>query len=121
MPHVGEDEADKVRMISDLAAALEGQHSVNDLTSMDGVPDVLCGRVWDGVLAIVWGLMQKFPGKPVVISKMDVASAFRHFMLELSSELLGFRWGDTVVIQLRLPMGWTASPGTWELAGQALA
>ncbi|KAG5178050.1 hypothetical protein JKP88DRAFT_350439 [Tribonema minus] len=51
---------------------------------------------------------------------MDVKSAFRQLALDVRGPLLGYRYNDLVVVDLRLQFGWRSSPGWWSLAGGAI-
>jgi hypothetical protein len=116
-----EEKSGKFRVINDLAA--EGRtrgSSVNALTDLATVPPSSCGGVREDILRKVWGWRQKCPDARIVLSKMDVSTAFRQVCVSVQEDLLAFMLGVLVVIDLRLPFGWNASPGWWGVCGDAI-
>lgn len=115
-----EEGADKFRVIHDLSAAGHNSFSVNSATDFDSVPVVECGKVFSQVIYRIWQLRQNYPQERIVISKMDVKSAFRQIPVDLSGPLFGYCYEEMVVVDLRLQFGWRCSPGWWGVAGNAI-
>jgi hypothetical protein len=115
---------EKFRVIHDLSAERDNKagvkESVNSTTAFDEAPQVELGEIFSRLLQYVWQVRQKFPGKRIMISKMDVKSAFRQIPVSIDGVLLGYRIGDLIVIDLRLQFGWRSSPGFWSIAGGAI-
>lgn len=116
---VVDEGATKFRVVHDLSAMMHGE-SVNNTTVFEDAPVVECGHIFAACLYRIWSLRQKWPDKRILISKMDVKSAFRQIPLDLTGPLLGYRYKDLVVVDLRLQFGWRSSPGWWSLAGGAI-
>ncbi|CAN0043129.1 unnamed protein product, partial [Choristocarpus tenellus] len=73
------------------------------------------------VIRRIVGLRKKFPGKRIMISKMDVKDAFRQVQVEpRGGAKFGYCVGDLLVIDFRLQFGWRNSPGWWDLLASAL-
>jgi hypothetical protein len=111
----------KHRVVHDLSAEdAETGMSVNSSTNFEAAPAVRCGTVFKEIIEYIWGVRQQMPNVPIMISKMDVKSAFRQIPINLDGPLLGYRYKDYVVLDLRLPFGWRSSPGWWSVAGLAI-
>ncbi|KAG5187211.1 hypothetical protein JKP88DRAFT_178954 [Tribonema minus] len=107
---VVDEGAANFRVVHDLSALLHGE-SVNNTTVFEEAPVVECGHIFEAMLYRIWSLRQAWPRKRILISKMDVKSAFRQLALDVRGPLLGYRYNDLVVVDLRLQFGWRSSPG----------
>ena len=112
--------ADKFRVIHDYSAHLGEHISVNDRTLFELAPRCEIDKVFDNVVNRVWQCRQQWPVMPIMIQKCDVTSAFRQVAVNLDGTLLGYMYGDNVIIDLRLQFGWRSSPGYWQRQSHAL-
>jgi hypothetical protein len=107
----------KVRVIHDLShgGLMPDGHpdwSVNSLTDPSSIPECDIGSIFLDYLRRIYQLRLRYPSAHLVLAKMDVTDAFRHLPINpVHAPLYSYRWGDLVVIELRLGFGWTGAPG----------
>ena len=120
---LGVVEEPKFRIIHDLSSSQSSKStSVNEDTDFSCAPPCELGHViWDVLLRVMY-LRQKFgPNARIVLSKLDVKSAFRQVPVDRSrAPIFGYVVEDLVVVDLRLQFGWTSSPGFWGIFSSAL-
>lgn len=113
----------KTRIIHDLTfIGSPGASSVNANTNFESAPKLRLGRVLRNIVWRILFLRQKFgPQARIVISKMDVAEAFRQVAVcWAGAPVFGYVFRDWVVVDRRLQFGWRNSPGFFCLFSSAL-
>ena len=98
--------------------------SINTLTDPSAVPECDIGEVFERFLLRIFKLRLRYPAAHIVLAKADVKDAFRQLFFDPRfAPLFSYRWGNYVVIDLRMGFGWTAAPGffyRWMKAPKAL-
>ena len=113
----------KVRVIHDLTfSSFPSGPGVNSDTDFDTAPPCKLGHVLRDVIWRILYLRRKFgTDARIVLSKMDVANAFRQVPVEFGrSPTFSYVFGNMVVVDRRLQFGWRNSPGFWCLFASAL-
>jgi hypothetical protein len=111
------EDGTKVRVIHHLSWAgtlADGSpdFSVNDLTDPSRVPPCPIGGVFAAILARVYALRLRHPKAHIVLSKVDVADAFRQLPIHPAfAGFFAYSIGGYIMVELRLGFGWAASPG----------
>ena len=116
-------EEPKFRIIHDLTFAGSGNRSsVNEDTEFDCAPKCELGHVLRDVSLRVLYLRQKYgPDARIVLARIDVKEAFRQVPVDPEgAPVFGYKFGNHVVVDLRLQFGWRSSPGFWGLFSAAL-
>ena len=108
---------DKVRIVHDLTYSLRtGKGSVcpgiNSFTDLTQVPPTDIGGIFAAVCRRAYGLRLLYPRDHLCFAKADVADAFRQLLVHPAfAPFVSYRWGELLIIELRLVFGWSASPG----------
>ena len=112
----------KTRIIHDLSFSLQqSASSVNADTDFESAPPVKLGHVLRQFIGRILFLRRRWPKARIVLSKMDVAEAFRQVAVSWErNTVFGYSFLDWVVIDRRLLFGWTNSPGYFCLCSDAL-
>ena len=110
----------KGRLIADLSAANEEGHSINSTTLLDHYPTFRMPGHAD-VARDVLLLRHWFPKMEIVISKLDVARAFRQKMLSIGSfGVLAFRLSGHTCVDQAFVFGLSSSPSVYASTSQAI-
>ena len=110
----------KGRLIADLSAANAEGHSINSTTLLDHYPTFRMPGHAD-VARDVMMLRHWFPKMEIVISKLDVARAFRQKMLSIGSfGVLAFRLSGHTCVDQAFVFGLSSSPSVYASTSQAI-
>jgi len=113
----------KSRVINDLSHvhSVHGS-SVNADTDVTDTPCVELGHVLCEIVLRILYLRRRFgPHVRIVISKTDVASAYRHVPVQWAgAPVFDFVFGDWVAVDRRLCFGWRSSPAWFSLYSRAI-
>ena len=110
----------KGRLIADLSAANAEGYSINSTTLLDHYPKFHMPGHPD-VARDVMILRQWFPKMMIMISKLDVARAFRQKMLSVGSfGVLAFRLSGHTGLEQAFVFGLAASPAVYASTSQAI-
>jgi hypothetical protein len=91
------------------------------LTDASQVPACDIGQVFSSFIAAACKLRAKYPHGHLVLSKVDVADAFRQLLIHPEfAPFFSYTWGDFLVVDLRLAFGWLGSPGFFYRWAKAL-
>ncbi|KAG5181735.1 hypothetical protein JKP88DRAFT_246102 [Tribonema minus] len=93
---VVDEGAAKFRVVHDLSALLHGESVDNNTTVFEDAPVVECGHIFEAMLYRIWSLRQAWPRKRILISKMDVKSAFRQLALDCLKRLEALVCASTI-------------------------
>ena len=113
----------KSRVINDLSYQTSDHGScVNVDTDVENAPCVELGHVLREVVERILYLRRRFgPRVRIVISKVDIASAYRHVPVRWAgAPVFGFVFGDWVAVDRRLCFGWRSSPAWFSLYSRAI-
>ena len=91
------------------------------MTDASQVPACDIGHVFSSFIAAACQLRAKYPQGHLVLSKVDVADAFRQLLIHPEfAPFFSYTWGDFLVVDLRLAFGWLGSPGFFYRWAKAL-
>ena len=113
----------KTRVINDLSHQTSDKgRCVNIDKDVAEAPCVELGHVLREVVERILYLRRRFgPRVRIVISKADIASAYRHVPVAWSgAPVFGFVFGDWVAVDRRLCFGWRSSPAWFSLFSRAI-
>ena len=107
----------KVRIIYDLSFDEQRRRKkggLNGDTDPATVPQCLCAHALRKFLDELVALRKKFPVEKILMSKANVADAFRNVRVDPDqAQTFCYTVGELVVIGFRLTFGWSGSPGFW--------
>ncbi|CAN0539890.1 unnamed protein product, partial [Ectocarpus sp. 12 AP-2014] len=109
----GTPESPKLRIVHDLSFDVAREEaSVNDRTDFASAPSVALKHVLRNFIWRILYLGGGWPRGRIVLSKMDVAAAFRQVLVSWEeNQVFAYSFGDLLVIDRRLMFGWRNSPG----------
>ena len=123
MPPLAAVVTHKVRIINDLSFDEQRQGEkggLNGDTDPDTVPQCLCAHALPKFIDELVALRKNFPVERILMSKADVAGAFRNVRVDPDrAHNFCYTVGDLVVIDFRLTFGWSGSPGFWGVMSAA--
>ena len=89
--------------------------SVNDRTDSAGLPPCDIGTVFFEICLAAYALRQRYPDKVLLGRKIDIKDAFRQLLMHPAyAPMFAYRWGENLVLDLRLSFGWKGSPGYFQ-------
>ena len=113
----------KVRVINDLAFDLFNKAKkggLNAETDVNSVPPSLCAEALPEFLTEPVSLRAENPKRRLLMDTTDVNDAYRHVRTDPNqAHNFCYTVGDLVVIDFRLPFGWTGSPGNFGVMASA--
>lgn len=94
--------------------ALEKSESLNKLTDLTKYPDLIYGFCLPRIILHITSLRHHYPNKRILISKFDIAKAYRrlHYHGASAYKCIAI-FGELAYIQLRLSFGGAACPQAW--------
>ena len=112
----------KTRIIRDLSFDFHGSTtSVNEDTDFSSAPKVKLQHVLRNFVWRILYLRNRWPLSRILLSKMDVADAFRQVSVTWdNTTVFAYTFEDWVVIDRRLTFGWANSPGFFCMFSNAL-
>lgn len=118
----GTPESPKLRIVHDLSFDVTREDaSVNDRTDFASAPPVTFKNVLRNFVWRILYLRGRWPRGRIVLSKMDVAAAFRQVLVSWAgNQVFAYAFGDLLVIDRRLMFGWRNSPRYFCLFSDAL-
>jgi hypothetical protein len=122
--YMREEKPGKYRMIQDLKAPIgELGFSINEATDMEEAPEIKYGETPANWEWIVYNVLVMYDGSYVILTKRDVDGAFNRFHVSLEDvALFAFMISKAFIgINLKLAMGWTASPSFMSVTTDAIA
>jgi hypothetical protein len=101
---------EKLRMIHNLSneekgKGKEGRGSINDRTDKEWAPTNGDGKALEKFAMQLWALRQENPEEVIYMQKIDVSGAFRQVATDTRGPVFGYKYGELVVIDLRLQFG----------------
>ena len=113
----------KPRVINDLSfnpTDRTKKGGLNADTNADTIPPCLCAGALPGFLTALVSLRAKCPKLRLLMATTDVNDAFRNVRINPDqAHNFGYTLGDLLVVDLRLPFGWTGSPGHFGVTASA--
>ena len=115
----------KVRIINDYSfdagAARGKKRGLNRDTLTEDVPKCLWGDALPALLKALTDLRIRFSHLRILLAKADVTDVFRNVRIAPhQAQNVCYVVDDVLVSDLRLTLGWAASPGYWALMAAAV-